>query len=48
MNNRLLLLFISILAFSLNINAQKTNAQRLLLLEDQMGKAKTAVEKPIY
>jgi hypothetical protein len=45
MNNRLVLLIISILAFSLNINAQKTNAQRLLLLEDQMGKAKTAVEK---
>ena len=45
MNNRLLLLIISILAFSLNINAQKTNAQRLLLLEDQMGKAKTTVEK---
>ena len=45
MNNRLLLLIIPILAFSLNINAQKTNAQRLLLLEDQMGKAKTKVEK---
>lgn len=45
MNNKLFLLTISILAFALNINAQKTNAQRLLLLEDQMGKAVNTVEK---
>jgi hypothetical protein len=45
MKNKLLFLIIPILAFSLSINAQITNAQRLLFLEDQMGKAKTAGEK---
>lgn len=45
MKNRFFLLIITILAFSLNLNAQKTDAQRLLLLEDQMGKAKNEVEK---
>jgi hypothetical protein len=45
MKNRLLFIAISILAFVTQIQAQKTDAQRLLLLEERMGKAKDPVEK---
>ena len=45
MKNRLLFIAISILAFVTHIQAQKTDAQRLLLLEERMGKAKDPVEK---
>lgn len=45
MKNKLYLSIISILLFNLNSNAQKSNALRLLLLQDQMEIAKNSVEK---
>ncbi len=45
MRNKLVLSIISVLLFVFNVNAQPSNTQRLLQLQDQMEKAKNAAAK---
>ena len=45
MNTKIIISIISILLLMSNANAQQTNTQRLLLLQDQMENAKSSFEK---
>ncbi len=45
MKNKLIFSIIAIFLFMLNSNAQESNVQRLLVLQDQMGNAKNVSEK---
>ena len=45
MKNKLVFSIISVLLFVSNMNAQKSNTQRLLSLQDQMENAKNSSEK---
>ena len=45
MKNKFIYSIITVLLFVLNVNAQPSNTQRLLVLQDQMGNAKNVSEK---
>ena len=45
MKTKIIISIISILLLMSNANAQQTNTQRLLLLQDQMENAKSSFEK---
>jgi len=45
MKNKIIFSIVLVFLFVLNSNAQKSNAQRLLVLQDQMGNTKNVSEK---